>query len=755
MSQGRLLSVGAWIVTVLAFLAPFVGGLWRPVFFFEPMFDTTLRRVVLFGMGGLLLSLMVVEWARARRISWRAHWLDIPVALFLFGLVISAVKSPYPQLAFFGPLWSQIALPFVGTGVLLYIGVKHFARTPRDIERITVALVLAAGIVAILGLIDRFNPHGMAQAFHPPRLTGMLRNPMFTGLYLVMLVPLGVGLALATTRRWLRWLMLPCAGLLAVALVLTLARSAWLGFAAALLLLGPAVAWHYRTSLPRAVKFGALAAVAALIVLALLTPAVRARLQSMANLRDATVQSRLVYMQSAWNMFLARPATGWGVGTFTLIAPEFRPATNIEEGGVSINRVAALALPHNLPLQTAAETGLFGVIPFQALLLGAMGAGLWLRNASPWQWGMTWGLAGMACAYFVTNLFAFDVSITLANAWIGFGLLAAVGAREWTPRKPGGLPVAVSLYSLALLLGLATLGWVMSDATTSNATFRGARKGFTEARAWARKGDAARCLQASDDGLTLLTRALRASPVPCFVNYRYLALAYRERMHLALRLGDRETATAARAEMFRYGQQTVRLMDRDPEMQLFLAIEYLDYERFPDARKHAAEARAMVRQVLTYLPNSAQAHLLQAKLLAFDQDLPASRQAAEHALLLDLRYARAYLWLARIQTIQVDRVLLGEETGRNAEKLVRGQDAAGLQDASDACANFEKAQGLGARLDSSDRVNYFYVTRGQPARGQQLIAQLREPLPQPMAPASPPVADFEHAFHVNMPWQQP
>jgi len=774
---------GAWLVTALAFLVPYIGGLWRPAFFFEPLFDTTLRRLVLFGVGGLLLALMAFGWARERRMSWRAHWLDIPAALFLLGLVISTILSPYPRLAFLGPLWSQIALPFTGTGLLLYFGVKHFVRSPRDIERIAAALVLAGGIVAVLGLLDRLDPHGMAAAFHPPRLAGMLRNPMFTGLYLVMLVPLGIGVALATIKPWLRWTMLLCAGLLAAAMVLTLTRGAWVGFAACALLLGPAIGWHYRASLPRPVKIGAAAAVTALLVLAMLTPAVRGRLRSMANLRDATVQSRLVYMQSAWNMFRARPAAGWGVGTFTLIAPEFRPATNIEEGGVSINRVAALALPHNLPLQMAAETGLFGLLPFLVLLLGAMGAGLWLRGVSAWQWGMTWGLAGMACAWFVTNLFSFDVSVTLANAWIGLGLLAAVGVWEWKPRNPGGIPAAMGLYALAILLGVGTLAWVTSDATAANATLLGTRKGFREARAWASQGNADRFLRASDDGLTLLKQALRASPAPCFVSYRYLSLAYRERMLLAQRLGDQPTANAAREEMFRYGQQALRLMDRDPEIQLFLAIEYVDYERFPEAREHAEEARAMLKQVLTYLPNSAQAHLLQAKMLAFDQDLPASRKEAELAISLDPRYSRAYLWLARIQTIQVDRVLLGQESDRSPEALARGEDAIGLKIARDACANFVKAQQLGARLDSSDRmkyvtmlfltdqtaqaiaegrlidephekqtlcerVNYFYVTRGQTTYGQSLIAQLKQPIPMMVAPQAPPSSDSE----LRMPW---
>jgi tetratricopeptide (TPR) repeat protein len=201
-------------------------------------------------------------------------------------------------------------------------------------------------------------------------------------------------------------------------------------------------------------------------------------------------------------------------------------------------------------------------------------------------------------------------------------------------------------------------------------------------------------------------------------------------------------------------------------MLLYLSIEYLDCNRFEDAR-------ILLKQVLAYLPNSAQAHLLQAKLLAFDRNLDASEQEARFALTLDPEYGRAYLWLARIQCIKLDRILLGQDPGRPAAALVTGTDHAGNQLTHEAAATFARAVALGVRLDDSDRmkyattlflaqqeaegirqgqqitdprqhailgdrVQYFYTVRGRAQAGQVVMSQLQQAAPAKHTP--PPVA---------------
>jgi len=173
---------------------------------------------------------------------------------------------------------------------------------------------------------------------------------------------------------------------MAIALLLTLTRGAWVGCAMALVLTVGIVGWQMRDALPPISRKTWLIAVVVLLAgigCAAANPVVRERMRNVVNWRDTTVQSRFIYMQSAIGMFRARPLCGWGVGTFTVVSPQFRPAANITESGVSINQVATAALPHNMPLQIAAEMGLCGSIPYAVLVLVILSFGWRNHQLSP------------------------------------------------------------------------------------------------------------------------------------------------------------------------------------------------------------------------------------------------------------------------------------------------------------------------------------------------------------------------------------
>ena len=308
--------------------------------------------------------------------------------------------------------------------------------------------------------------------------------------------------------------------------------------------------------------------------------------------------------------------------------------------------------------------------------------------------------------------------MTLATAWIGLGLLAAATLPD-RPKsaKTFGKPAAVLLYALASVVGLLTVGWGIGDSAAARDTLLGTRKAITETRALTKHP--AQCLMTSDEGLALLQKAIRDPLAPCFVSVRYLAMAERERMLAARTIGNTKAADEARAAFFRDARQALAMMDRDPEILLFLAIESVEYEHYPATPERLAESRELLMQVLAYLPNSAQAHLLQAKQLAYEHQMDAAEQEARLALSLDPQYARAYLWLARIESIRLDRILLNQEPGRNPVALVTGKDLTGRHLATDTAAHYARAAALGHQLDDSDRMKYATVLflTGQTAQG--------------------------------------
>jgi len=121
--------------------------------------------------------------------------------LFLLGILIGACQSVYPNISLFGPLWHQDRILLLGTDILLYVGIKHILTDQAEIERVIWTIVMVGGLLAIIGLLDRFYNFGWSSAFTPPRLMSLLMNPMFAGAYFAMLVPLGIGAAFATGNR--------------------------------------------------------------------------------------------------------------------------------------------------------------------------------------------------------------------------------------------------------------------------------------------------------------------------------------------------------------------------------------------------------------------------------------------------------------------------------------------------------------------------------------------------------------------------
>lgn len=773
-----LLLAPQWSILPLVVLLPFIGSsLMNRIPLHDPLFDSTLRRCFLLVVMGGLLFCELRRWAVQRRVEFRRHLLDIPVGLFFVGMVISASCSAYSRLALFGALWCQDSLPLLGMMVLLYFSVKQACRDHRQIEIIIEAMVLLGGVLAIIGLLDRFIGFGWSMLFNPPRLVSILHNPMFTGTYFAMLVPLGACTVPAVSSRPLRVSLLVCTTLMLLALVLTLTRGAWLALAVTILLLAILAGWLFREAIPRCAVAIAVPVLLLLLALAALNPAIRTRAHSMVNMHDYTVKSRLVYMRSALGMFHAHPLQGWGLGTFMIVSAQFRPLSNIVEGGVSINQSLADALPHDYPLQIAAEMGLLGLLPYLLLILCLLYSGFHARKYDIRQRWLTAGLVTMLLANVVANLFAFDNSLTMAYFWIGAALLAAMTASSSSSgaldrsRRTFGNSAVKSLNAITYLFSAVIALTVYSELCAAHYTWQGATACFHRARALT-EHDYPKSLDVSQSGIASFKQAIAVSPIPDYFSYQQLSLAYREQMLAARNAHDEPTASSAQLEMFTYGEQTLRLMGRDPEMLMYLIIEYLDAHRLPEAREHLAG-------LLRYQPHSSQVHILNAKLLMFEDDYSGALAEARLAVSLDPRYARADLWLGRVQMLSLDRILLGRVPGRNPLSLVTGRDAEGSNTIRDTCANFARAMQLGMPFAPSDhfkyatalfldgqtnraieegltlqghrelddlckRVEFFSYVKGHPEQAAGIIARLQQPAtpPPPVPPAAPNPHDY-------------
>jgi putative inorganic carbon (hco3(-)) transporter len=356
--------------------------------------------------NGILIGALGAGWVAQRfvlkTLAWRRTRLDLPVALFAAATLLS--------LAGFGGYFSEQVGGLVTAfmGFALFLIVAQTLRGSRE-TFVVIAAVLVSVLVQIVAAALAVLSGSQAIS-EQTRLTGTLGDPNHFAGSLLLLLPLTIALATASSRRW----MLVPAALAAIAsavtLVATLSRGAWLGLLVAVAVL----LWL----LPgRRLRIGLLAGAAvAAVVIAGLSGPIAARLSPHATGPVEMLNSRWRVWTAATAMTIQHPVFGVGVGNFRHYYPAYgiRPA-NVDHA-------------HNLWLNIAAERGIPAMAAFMVVLialLNTLGAGL--RGADdPWRRALAAGMIAGFAGYLVHSMF--DVSYYDARVMLLFWLLAGVAA---------------------------------------------------------------------------------------------------------------------------------------------------------------------------------------------------------------------------------------------------------------------------------------------------------------------------------------
>jgi O-antigen ligase len=665
---GRLLVALALALTALACFhsdAPFYNALLTP------------RRLALILIAGLELALVLWSWGLHQRFIWHWHPIDGPVLALIGAAVLCSALGPYPLISFFGTPLVQDNLPYALSFVMLYVGAKEFVRTRQETEQLLMMVIGLGCLVAIIGYADFFLGWSLNPAFSRQRLVSTLGNSMFTGTYFAMLLPLGIVAMLgASTRRQAIWL---GAGLLvmAPALLFTMARAAWLGFALTMLILAGVFMWQQHS---RGVRWSArfiLIAVCIGLVLCgttLLHPTVRGRVASLINLEGGTVGTRLVYMQGAWNMFKARPLVGWGIGNIQIVFPQFCPQSLLSERGLPINRGFTSAYPHNIFLHVAADMGILGLLAFSWLLIVTWRAGLreTIRNATA-SW-LEYGLLGLLLGNVLTNLFAFDNAAPNALLWTGLGLLAG---RSAVIRLSAPLRAGRTLQHLGLVVIVLVPLWVGALLYAAHSLSRYANQ--VSASENLTQTNRAQAWQHSQTAVAVAKQIHQLIPFEP-LTYWTLMMAYRAQ---AMAAADEAHYTEASEAMFYWGEAGVRLMDRDSMILRMLLLEYTTNERYQEAER-------IGQTLLRAEPNSAEVHLQYTDLLEATGRYDLAEYHARRATILDPTSPISWLALAHFQYLQLSH---NDPRGEALAHLV--------------CTNFQRALTLReGKLSAAHRLEY-------------------------------------------------
>ena len=444
---------------------------------------TLYARAVIETVTALWIILLLYDRSYLPRRSWI-------VAIF-GGYVVVAVLSALQGADIVHSVWGDY---FRMLGVwnlfhwfLLTLVASSVLRTPKAWRTI---FNVNLGVVILLSLLALSQAYGVSVLYRVPllpelaarcRVDASLGNPSYLGAILMVNILVAAGLltssfvpggeaAAASKRRgsrgertrwwmaglnWQRAFWMVAAGLAMWVLFYTGTRAALVGLAAGAVAMpiGAAIWGNRRALLP--ISF---AAEGILITLALLfvvdqavgLPVAEGCGKRVASTRlintsldEANVSTRIAAAEIGWRAFLERPLLGWGPENFQ------RAFENLATPSFYQSGIGSFDNAHNKVVDELATKGAVGTL-FYAAIWSALVWAVVRRKRPPDEEVMAYAVLGALGAYFVNNMFLFDVN----GALLQWALLVAwVIAQEQTPGEGDKTEVRGLLDIRSLRLG--------------------------------------------------------------------------------------------------------------------------------------------------------------------------------------------------------------------------------------------------------------------------------------------------------------
>jgi len=377
------------------------------------------------------------------RISPPFSWAFI--AFLVFGAV-SAVVAPSIVDSV------SVLTRFIGYFLLVYI-IGNSIKSKEMLTRILVLMVVIGALTALFGIYQYlYEPQTAKIGLYDldqevaARVGSTFENPNFYAEYLVLLIPIGLALVLGSRGLFRRFMMGGATLLMFAGLILTYTRGSWLATGIGVILMSLLTkAWLFWVW----VGLFAVAFVAA--------PGVASRLESISNVTGGTAGFRMKLWRIASGIIQEHPLLGIGIGNYYNVFTEYI----FRHPELSVGWVIYGA--HNSYLTIWAETGIFGIISFIAIILISIKYGLYLAQAKAKDKYLSWinsaifaGVVGFSINSLTSNSFHHPQGAVFF--WIMLGLQVAINGLEPEPSKTETTPaVAGSLILRPFRVSLIAL----------------------------------------------------------------------------------------------------------------------------------------------------------------------------------------------------------------------------------------------------------------------------------------------------------
>ncbi|HEY3375698.1 MAG TPA: O-antigen ligase family protein [Candidatus Aquicultor sp.] len=391
--------------------------------------------VVTICMGLIILSYMIHN-AGKRNSSTATPFTWAFLAFFIISAISMVIAPSMVEAA-------TTFMRFAGYFLLVAV-IGRSVKSRETLTWILVLMVAAGAVTALYGIYQyiyipdssaKIGVYGLGQDVLA-RAGSTFGNSNFYAEYLVLIVPIGLALTIGS-RNWFRRTIIGSATiLLFIALVLTYTRGSWLGAAIGIVLM---------SLLTEAWLFWVWAGLFAVALVA--APGVANRVASMADMSGGTAGFRMRLWHIAYGIIREHPLIGIGIGNY------YEAFTNyiFKHPESSVGWVIYGA--HNSYLTLFAETGVFGILSFIAIILISIRYGLFLAHAKAQDKYLSWinsalfaGVVGFAINSLTSNSFHHPQGAVFF--WVALGLQVAIGNMAAEPTGVQTSPIVIGSYIL-------------------------------------------------------------------------------------------------------------------------------------------------------------------------------------------------------------------------------------------------------------------------------------------------------------------
>lgn len=291
----------------------------------------------------IILSILLICIARIfvnKEIRLRKTPIDIAVLIFFLTAVISSFNFKY--------IYGSVAeiSKFISLGLIFYITV-NFITEESDIKKILNLLLVTGSCVAIFGIFQYFGIIPKDWWANRRFLSATYVNHNHFAGYLELLIPVSIGMALSTARKYKKALYVASFLVLSAAFLLSMSRGGWLALSISMFLMAAVI---FKKGRIRFIVLMSALVFITLAVFAFNAVDISFLLKRVSSYKELDFSGRLEIWKGTLGIIKDNFMIGTGPGSFIYNFPKYRLA--------GLNMFVNYA--HSDYLQVFSEMGIFG-----------------------------------------------------------------------------------------------------------------------------------------------------------------------------------------------------------------------------------------------------------------------------------------------------------------------------------------------------------------------------------------------------------